>query len=718
MTSAAQAPTKRAAPDHFAANNTPDTHKPELPTAKVNARAFPPTPAEVLCIQANEHINVMQFGARGDGRADDTAAFRAAISHAFDTGRSVYAPAGCYLITETLELSHKYSPNGKDLANNVTAITLTGDGPHSTYLLWASRVPMSSAKKPMIFLQGFVGLRRLALVGGRKYLGDAYHTPFYGVLGNGTFWRNVLEEVDIRYAGVCFSGGVACRFSRSGKHGFEIDPPTGGTAMTVDFAQMQLRNCVFHSEVIEFSDGSLDPLAALDSGGQRLLSQCFAFEAARQQSVNIEFDTCSFENANDHALYTLQLNNAGDIQFSNSLLSAPSVAQQHTYAIHEQCDSGGSNIYLDHCYLMGGIAMLTTTQGVLRIRKCNGENVVADVAYKGVVDLINIGGLGTTVDIDGLDIGRGCFDKQLTLSSAVQQPDATTNPAANTSAAFDHRLYSLRNITGVAAVICGHETFALSARTECAPSLVSDYASAIGVRHLPVSYLSDDSFDAESLIGFASPVQRGGRWLYGASLDTANSMAWFIPVDPTTCYDFSADVFVQLRAAAVPAGGDVGVQVTFHDASKRRIGEGVNAGVFLLGGVSPTNGYGFIQNARTSTIYSQHIVPPARAAFARVELTARPSSSQYLVAALGNVLFGPSGALYIVPVVAVPTFSAPSMPARGTWTQGDFVWNSASGHGRPVPGIGEGVLGWIRATSSNANVSGIDWLALSRASSA
>jgi hypothetical protein len=555
-------------------------------------------------------------------------------------------------------------------------------------------------------------------MGGRKYLGDAYHTPFYGVLGNGTFWRNVLEEVDIRYAGVCFSGGVASRFSRSGKHGFEIDPPSGGTAMTVDFAQMQLRNCVFRSEVIEFSDGSLDPLAALDSSGQRLLSQCFAFEATRQQSVNIEFDTCSFENANDHAIYTIQLSNAGDIQFRNALLSAPSVAQQHTYAIHEHCDSGGSNIYLDHCYLMGGIAMLDTTQGILRIRKCNGENVVDDVAYNGVVDLINIGGLGTTVDIDGLDIGRGRFDKQLTLSSAAQQRDGTTNPAANTSVAFDHRLYSLRNITGVTAVKCGHETFAPSVRMECTPSLVSDYASAIGARRLPVSSLSDESFDAESLAGFASPVQHGGRWLYGASLDTANSIAWFIQVDPATCYDFSTDVYVQLHEGAAPAGGDIGVQVTFHDASKRRIGEGVKAGVFLLGGVSPTNGYGFIQNGGTATVYSQHIVPPARSAFARVELTARPPSSRYVTAALGNVLFGPSGSIYIAPVVVAPTFSASSMPALGTWTRGDFVWNSASGHDGAVSGNGARVLGWIRATSSKANVSGVDWIALSRASSA
>jgi hypothetical protein len=78
---------------------------------------------------------------------------------------------------------------------------------------------------------------------------------------------------------------------------------------------------------------------------------------------------------------------------------------------------------------MGGIAMLNPTQGVLRIRQCNGENVVADVACKGVVDLINIGGLGTTVDIDGLDIGCGRFDKQLALNSRTRLPTGRLTPA-------------------------------------------------------------------------------------------------------------------------------------------------------------------------------------------------------------------------------------------------------------------------------------------------
>jgi hypothetical protein len=666
-----QAPTDGSGGEHAGACN-PSRPAEKTPSARdVAERALPTVSANDACHPCGNPLNVTQFGAKGDGQTDDTAAFKSAISHAFAAGRNVYIPAGRYLITDTLELAHNYSPQQTSVANNVIAMTLTGDGPHSTYLLWAGRVPMTTAKKPMIFMQGFVGLRRLTLSGARQYLGAAVHTPFYGIVGNGTFWQNVLEEVDIRSVAVCFSAGTAQRYMTAGRNGLEIDPAHGGAALTVDFAQMRISRCVFRSEVAEFSDGKLDPANSLDASGKPLLNQCCALEIGQPQSVNIQFDTCSFENANEQALHTIRLSNAGDIQFRNSIFSAPPVSQHHTYAIHEDTNSGGSNIYLDHCYLMGGVALLNTTQGVLRIRNCNGENVTPDAAYKDVVDLIRVEGLGTTIDIDGLDIGRGRYTKQLTLSTAEQSNDGTTNPVGNTTATFDHRLYSLRNITGIGTVRCGHETFSPSSRNDAVLSLVPDYASAIGPRHIAISYLSDGAIDRETSAGFATPVMHGGRWMYGASLGTRNSIAWFVSVDASTCYDFSADIYVELTEGSAPVGGDVSIQVTFHDSGKRLIGQGPNSGVFLLGAASPTNGYGFIANRDTVTIYSQHIIPPTKAAYARVEFTANPPASRYVSVALGNALLGPAGAASILPVVAGPTFGAPAAPVAGDWKRGD-----------------------------------------------
>jgi polygalacturonase len=63
-----------------------------------------------------EGIDVRQFGARGDGVADDTVALQQALDLA--QGGSVYVPAGTYLISAPLRYS--------------AGLTLTGDGPSAT----------------------------------------------------------------------------------------------------------------------------------------------------------------------------------------------------------------------------------------------------------------------------------------------------------------------------------------------------------------------------------------------------------------------------------------------------------------------------------------------------------------------------------------------------------------------------------------------------------
>ncbi|MEM5383457.1 glycosyl hydrolase family 28-related protein [Paraburkholderia phymatum] len=683
-------------------------------TSRWEARCMSSTDSLAASVTSShgDPVDVRKFGARGDGRTDDTAAIRAAVAHAFPAGRNVYLPAGQYLLSDTLELSHRYASTEGDIANNVIAVTLTGDGPHSTWLIWASNIPLTVARKAMIILEGFIGLQRLTLAGGRKYLGGSTHTPFFGIVCKGTCWRNMLQEVDIRYVAVCFSAGVVRRYENSRHHGIEIDPDSGGIELNVDFAQMRIASCEFRSEVVEFADGTWSPATVKDSRGQSLVEQCVALEVGRQQSVNIEFDTCVFDNVNTKALHTIRFANAGDVMFRNSLLSAPSISTVNTYAIHEETDSGGSNIYLDHCYLIGGVASLRTTQGTLRIRNSNGENVSPDTALNGVAELIRVIGQGTTIDIDGFDIGRGIHEKQLTLSYADQLRDATTNPAGNTTAAYDRRLYSLRNITGVSKIRCGHETFAFSSRVEAVTSLLPDFTAELGRRRIPASYILNVSDDADCRAGFASAVQRGGQWMYGATLDAHNCISWFVDVDATTCYDFSVDVHVELRQSGAPTGGDVNIVATFHDKDRHLIGDGPNSGVFLLGGVTPTNGYGFLQSGTTVTIHSQHVVPPARAAFARIEISIDPPTSRYASAAIGNVLFGPAGANLILHTALAPQLGAAGMPSTGVWQRGDFVRRSSSTPSGSHTNDPPSVFGWLRETNGDSNVAGVDWLPL------
>lgn len=51
---------------------------------------------------SSETVNVREFGARGDGRADDTAAFQQAYAAARSRGSSLHIPAGTYVITDEL----------------------------------------------------------------------------------------------------------------------------------------------------------------------------------------------------------------------------------------------------------------------------------------------------------------------------------------------------------------------------------------------------------------------------------------------------------------------------------------------------------------------------------------------------------------------------------------------------------------------------------------
>ncbi|KXV16882.1 hypothetical protein CR51_00075 [Caballeronia megalochromosomata] len=608
-------------------------------------------------------LNVRDLGAVGNGIADDTSALRTALARAKRTGRTVYLPAGRYLITDTLELSNEYSPSQRELENDVIALSLVGDGSHATYILWGSRIPITTARKPMLFMQGFIALRRLTLMGIRPYFGAQYHTPYYGIVGHGTLWKNSIEDVNIKNACICFSSAVVASSRAQGPYGIEMEPPANGSPLSTDFAQIQFRNCVFWSEVPELFDGSLGSASVLDARARRILEASASFEAGHQQSVNLVLDSCVLKNNNRQASCTVRLADVGDIAFRDTLLAAPPVVSGHTYSIVERSDSGGSNVYLDHCYFDGGIARMKTSQGILRIRNCNGENVTEDVAHNGEVDLLLIEGFGTTVDVDGLDIGRGNFRRKLTLSTAVQQSSATTNPALDTSYTHSRRLYALRNITGVAQIQCGHEIFVPSARLDSTPSLLPDYALEADFLSSSSSLPSNASSSLNYVLGFSSRVQLSGRWLLQAVMDKPNELSYIVAIDPATCFDFSVDVHIKLVSGQRVPVGELAVALTFHDTREKLLTSGAGSGVFLLGGVTPANGNDALENGQTITLYSQHIVPPAGAAYARVLLQATPSARHYLAVAMGNARLGPAGSNLILskyPTLRIRRLSAPA----------------------------------------------------------
>jgi len=122
-------------------------------------------PAAVPPMRSSVIIHVKALGAVGDGRADDTAAFQAAIDRVAPTGGEILVDPGSYKITKTL---HWINPGNA----RAPGIWLVGSGYLSTHLLsyvqdgpllQVRGVPIKSPVSTTFFWGG--GIEGLDLVG-------------------------------------------------------------------------------------------------------------------------------------------------------------------------------------------------------------------------------------------------------------------------------------------------------------------------------------------------------------------------------------------------------------------------------------------------------------------------------------------------------------------------------------------------------------------------
>ena len=89
--------------------------------------------ARTVQSRLQETISVKDYGAKGDGVTDDTAAVTAALNYAGANGLTTYFPNGIYLLTSRIGLTAGYSPSMKGQSYGsatlrASGITLNGNG--------------------------------------------------------------------------------------------------------------------------------------------------------------------------------------------------------------------------------------------------------------------------------------------------------------------------------------------------------------------------------------------------------------------------------------------------------------------------------------------------------------------------------------------------------------------------------------------------------------
>lgn len=163
------------------------------------------------------YLNVMDYGAVGDGIADDTAAIQAAINAGKASSVTVYMPTGIYKVTATLDLSG----SGE--------VRLVGDGPGHTLiystvtttagiLLGGSATTRksgvsgiflrASAGLPAVQVSGNYGINVSDGAGDGVYVRDCWITGFanHAIRVAGQTGPTVIEDVQIDH---CAGYGIA-----------------------------------------------------------------------------------------------------------------------------------------------------------------------------------------------------------------------------------------------------------------------------------------------------------------------------------------------------------------------------------------------------------------------------------------------------------------------------------------------------------------------------
>lgn len=223
------------------------------------------------------HINVKQFGAKGDNIADDTVAIQQAVASVSEG--VVYFPAGKYLLSSAIGISS-------------AGVTLVGDSRYSTVLR------QTSPSSGIVDVSGwFFTLRGIGL--------EYTDTPTGGVAINITNSWSILSEFVIRnsYLGVRIGGGVGHKVSN-----FEILDYESCGLLCENSNDVMVNNFIIDAGVPE--RGTL--------GGIRLFNFVEAFVCSSgdvlRGAISLSIDATSYTLANRPAYNTFT-----DVFFDSSV---------------------------------------------------------------------------------------------------------------------------------------------------------------------------------------------------------------------------------------------------------------------------------------------------------------------------------------------------------------------------------------------------------------
>lgn len=291
--------------------------------------------ASTRTVQAKlrETVSVKDFGAVGNGTADDTAAFQAAIDSTVNGFLSVYVPAGIYKITSQITISDD-------------RVMIYGDGSASRILFnptanavcflvdKGSTSSVQNTIRDLTFYSTDTTYTKTAikLVNVSQCLVENVHTIFPHWYGNGSIFLHVLGRDSTAIRGLNAFADKPIKAS-------PIPAPHVPAGIGIDhfhFSDCYLGNTVSSNPIITFDDGVIISNVTFD-GYQAWVGGSHGFYWSQptpaQDSLNLSINNVRWEQqlAGGYVAYLDTVDGIVDVSFTNCYSSDNSVSAKGYY---------------------------------------------------------------------------------------------------------------------------------------------------------------------------------------------------------------------------------------------------------------------------------------------------------------------------------------------------------------------------------------------------